>query len=753
MLDGEGAQRFRVEGMDCGACARTIEKAVSALEGAQGARVSFGSAMLFVDGPVAPEVVERAVATAGYRARPATLRRAAGAGVPFWRSAPQALSSTAATLILVAAAITSLFGAQRVVAEPLYLLSMVVGGWFVARAAVFALWRRSLDMNVLMTLAAVGAVAIGSYSEGVWVLVLFAIGTTLESFALDRTRRSVQALMDLAPAQARLIDGDQERLVPVAEVLPGAVFLILPGERIALDGIVVGGGSSVDEAPITGESVPRDKHRGDEVFAGSLNANGSLTVRCTRPAEASTLARIAQLVEAAQGSQAPSERFVDHFARLYTPLVFAAAVLVLGVPIALGGDPHTWIYRALVLLIVACPCSLVISIPVAVVSAIGGLARRGVLVKGGQALEDLAKLRTVALDKTGTLTLGLPKLTRVQPLAELDEREALRLLASLERHSEHPLSAAVVRAARDQRLSPVLVEGFEALPGRGLSGTVDGRELWAGGPRLVAERLGELPAELGELEAGGQTAIVLGDDSRALAVFGLADTVRPEAPDALAALRRGRLWRLVILTGDSEPVAANLAHTLGLSEWRAGLLPAEKLEQIHQLDAHAGPVAMVGDGINDAPALAAASVGIAMGAAGTDAALAAADVALMSDDLGRLPDALGAARRARSVMRQNLIASLAVKAVFVVLAPLGLITLVIAVAADMGMSLLVTLNGLRLIRQRAATRAPSLTSDRGELNGYRFYAAGGRGRPSLDSPPVSACSPYRLARRLRARGR
>ena len=686
------SERFRVEGMDCAGCARTVERAVAALDGAEAARVSFGNALLVVEGPVAPETVERAVAAAGYRARPAAVRREEPRG-PFWRSSAEALSTTVAALILAVATAAALAGAPRAVAEPLYLLSMAAGGWFVARSALLSLRNRSLDMNVLMALAALGAVGIGAYAEGAWVLVLFAVGTTLEAYALDRSRRSVRALMDLAPLQARVLDDGDERLVPVEEVVEGTLFAVRPGERVALDGVVVEGASSVDEAPITGESIPRDKAAGDEVFAGSLNDRGALVVRASRPAEASTLARIAELVEEAQGSRAPSERFVDRFARIYTPLVFGAALLVALVPIALGGDADTWVYRALALLIVACPCSLVISIPVAVVSAVGGLARRGVLVKGGQALEDLARVEAVAFDKTGTLTLGLPQLVEVVTLDGAGEDEALRLVASLERHSEHPLAAALVRAARERGLSPAGVTGFAVRPGRGVGGTVEGRALWAGGPRLAAERRASAPAEL---EARGRTTIVLGEGDRALAAFGLADMVRPEAREALDALREGGLGRQVMLTGDSERVARAVAGELGVGEWRAGLLPEDKLRAIRDL----GPAAMVGDGINDAPALAAARVGIAMGAAGTDAALAAADVALMSDDLRRLPDAVGGARRALGVMRQNVVASLVVKGVFVVLAPLGLVTLVMAVAADMGMSLLVTLNALRLLRHR-----------------------------------------------------
>jgi Cd2+/Zn2+-exporting ATPase len=587
-----------------------------------------------------------------------------------------------------------------VVAEPLYLASMTVGGWPIARSALAALRRRTLDMNVLMALAAVGAVGIGSYAEGAWVLVLFAIGTTLESYAFERSRRSVSALIELAPDAVRVLGDDgSERTVAAAAVPVGARFVVRPGERIGLDGDIVAGTSSVDEAPITGESVPVDKAVGSAVFAGTLNAQGALTVRVTKAARESTLARVAALVEEAQGSRAPSERFVDRFARIYTPLVFAAALVLVAVPVALGGELDTWLYRALALLIVACPCALVISIPVAVVSAVGRAAREGVLIKGGQALEDLARIRTVAVDKTGTLTDGRPRLSAVVALDGRSDEQALALAAAAERRSEHPLAGALVAAARDRDLAVAEPELFAALPGRGVSARVAGRALWAGGPRLAVERLGALPAAVGELELHGQTATVLGEGERALAVFGLADESRPEARAAVAGLRRAGVGRIVMLTGDNERVAARVAAAVGADEYRAGLLPEHKLRAIEDLARAGGPVAMVGDGINDAPALAAAHVGIAMGAAGTDAALQSADVALMSDDLARLPGALTGARRATRVMRQNVIASLAVKAVFVALAPLGLVTLVMAVAADMGMSLLVTLNGLRLLRR------------------------------------------------------
>jgi Zn2+/Cd2+-exporting ATPase len=693
--------RYRVEGMDCASCARTLEKAVSGVSGVQTARVSFGSASLELWGDPMPDAVLAAVSSAGFSARPARERRVANADRPLWRRDPRALSLVLALAILLVAVAATLASAPRALAEPLYLASMAVGGWAVARAAITALRQRNLDMNVLMALAAVGAVGIGAYAEGAWVLALFALGTWLETYALDRTRHSVEALAELAPEEARLVERGVERLVAVAEVAIGERILVRPGERVPLDGVVESGSSSVDESPINGESVPADRGPGDPLYAGSLNQLGSLVVRTTRVAADSTIARIVELVEQAQGSRAPSERLIDRFARIYTPIVFAAALGVATIPALLGADGSTWLYRALALLIVACPCSLVISIPVAVVSAIGAAARGGVLIKGGEALENLARIDIVALDKTGTLTTGTPRLTDIRACGELDDDEALRIVASLERSSEHPLAAALVRAAGDRDIRLSEADRLVALPGLGIDAELEHRTLWAGGPRLASLRVSApLPETIEELERDGQTVILLGEAGRLLAAFALRDEPRAEAPATIAALRRCGIERVVMLTGDNEAVASAIATSVGIDDHHASLLPADKLDRVRSLQQGAGVVAMVGDGINDAPALAAARVGVAMGAAGSAIALDSADVALMSDDLGRLPGTIALARRSVGVMRQNVIASLVVKGAVVALVPFGLVTLWMAVAADMGMSLLVTLNGLRLLRAR-----------------------------------------------------
>jgi Cd2+/Zn2+-exporting ATPase len=699
------ARRYRVDGMDCAACARSAQKAVAALPGVQVAEVSFGTASLRLVGSVDDGAVTAAVGRAGFAARPIGTFRA-GAGRAFWRSDARATSTSASVALLVAAAVVHLAGASDAVTMLVYLSSMGVGGWPIARAALSALRHRSLDMNVLMALAAAGAVGIGAYAEGAWVLVLFAVGTTLETFALDRGRRSMERLMELAPARVGVLVDGREQTVGVEDVGVGTEFLVRPGERIALDGLILHGESTVDQAAITGESIPADKRPGDAVFAGTLNVHGGMTVRATRVAGQSTLSKVADLVEQAQASRAPSERFIDLFARIYTPLVFLAAVLMTVVGVLAGGELDTWFYRSLALLIVACPCSLVISVPVAVVSAVGGAARRGILVKGGQALEDLARVRAVAVDKTGTLTSGAPVLTQI--LVEdsrLDETEALAVMASVEARSEHPLAAALVAAAHSRGLRLQDPEAFVASPGRGVEATIAGRRLWAGGPRVLTDRTASVPAGLSVLEQGGKTVVALGEKDRVLALFGLEDTPRPEAAAAVVALRDVGVERITMLTGDAEPVARAIAGRTGIVDWRSGLLPEGKLQAVEEMQRRHGPVAMVGDGVNDAPALAAARIGVAMGAVGSDVALQSADVALMGDRLDRLAIAISLSRRTVGIMRFNVVASLLVKGVCVALAPFGLMTLVIAIAADMGMSLLVTLNALRLLQTSAGARA------------------------------------------------
>jgi Zn2+/Cd2+-exporting ATPase len=685
----------RVEGMDCASCAATVEKSVGRLPGVHSATVNFAAGRLDAehDPALALEEIERAVRTAGY----GVAKTEEAERPPFWRT-PRAISVFAAALLFALGLALTLAGAPQIARAGAYLAAIVIGGVPIFRAAIAGLRARHLDMNVLMSAATIGAVAIGQWAEAASVVVLFAAGNALQVYAIDRTRGAVSALVRLAPNEVLVRRGGSEVLIPADEVGVGDTLVARPGERLAVDGRVVEGSSAVDEAPVTGESVPMEKGTGDPVYSGSLNGQGGLLVEATRRASDSTLQRIARLVEEAQASKAPAEQFVDRFSRVYTPVVVAAAVVLAVVPPLLGASFGEWFYRALALLIIACPCALVISTPVTVVSGIGAASRRGILVKGGAALEAAGRLKALAFDKTGTLTEGRPVLSRTVALDGRGEAEVLALAAALERRSEHPLAHAILSAADGAELGPV--SAFKSVAGRGAEGEVDGERYLIGSPRLYAERriaLDGAEDALEVIERAGETPVILGGADGPLAVFGLADSPRPDAKATVEALRGAGVRELVMLTGDAEAPARRVAEELGVG-YRARLLP-EKIEAVRELVAKHGDAGMVGDGVNDAPALAASSVGFAMGAAGTDVALETADVALMQDDLPKLAEAVSLSRAAERIIRQNVTVSILIKGLFLLLAPFGLVALWLAVLADMGTSIAVTLNGLRLFRK------------------------------------------------------
>jgi Zn2+/Cd2+-exporting ATPase len=686
----------RVEGMDCASCAATVERRVSALPGVARATVNFAAGRLDAehDPGLSLKELEEAVRAAGY----GVAKTEEAQRTPFWRT-PRAISVFASALLFAVGLALSVGGAPEIVRVVAYLAAIAVGGLPIFRAAVAGLRARHLDMNVLMSAATIGAVGIGEWAEAASVVVLFATGNALQVYAIDRTRGAVRSLVRLTPNEVLLRRGDTEVVVPAAEVEVGETVIIRPGERLAVDGRVVEGSSAVDEAPVTGESVPVEKGAGDTVYSGSLNGQGGLLVEATKRAGDSTLQRIARLVEEAQATKAPAEQFVDRFSRVYTPVVVAVAVVLAVVPPLLGGVFSEWFYRALALLIIACPCALVISTPVTVVSGIGAASRRGILVKGGAALEAAGRLKALAFDKTGTLTEGRPVLSRIVALGGREEAEVLALAAALERRSEHPLAHAILSAADGAESRPVY--GFRSIAGRGAEGEVDGERYLIGSPRLFAEigiSLEGADEALEAVEQAGETPVVLGNADGPLAVFGLADSVRPDAKATIEALRGAGVGELVMLTGDAEAPARRVAEELGVG-YRARLLPEQKIEAVRELVSEHGDAGMVGDGVNDAPALAASSVGFAMGAAGTDVALETADVALMQDDLPKLAKAVKLSRAAEGIIKQNVAVSILIKGLFVLLAPFGLVALWLAVLADMGTSIAVTLNGLRLFRK------------------------------------------------------
>jgi Cd2+/Zn2+-exporting ATPase len=585
----------------------------------------------------------------------------------------------------------------------LALVSIFTGGLGTYKKGWIALKNRNLNMNALMSIAVTGGMLIGHWPEAAMVMFLFALAEVIEAKSLDRARNAIRGLMDLAPetATVRQADGSWAE-VPAKEVAKGTVVRVRPGERIALDGMITAGRSAINQAPITGESLPVEKAEGDQVFAGTINETGSFEYKVTAGANDSTLARIIHAVESAQGSRAPTQRFVDQFARVYTPAVFAVAVLVAVVPpLAFGGAWFDWIYKALVLLVIACPCALVISTPVTIVSGLAAAARRGILIKGGVYLEGGRKLKALALDKTGTLTHGKPEQTDFVALAGGD---VAAWAASLAARSDHPVSQAIARKATRDGVPLHEVDDFAALPGRGVRGRVTGRMLHMGNHRLVQEHgLSEtvLQTKLEALERQGKTAVLLMDDASVLGIFAVADTVKETSREAVADLQSLGV-RTLMLTGDNQHTAQAIAAQVGITEARGDQLPEDKLKTIENLVGGDGQVGMVGDGINDSPALARADIGFAMGAAGADTAIETADVALMDDDLRKIPAFIRLSRSTAAILTQNIVLALGIKAVFLALTFTGHATMWMAVFADMGASLLVVFNGLRLLQFRAA---------------------------------------------------
>ncbi len=693
---------YRVDGLDCHEEVALLERHLRHLPGLERFSADVMSGRLRVAHDAArlsAAQVAEAVAATGMRAwleheQPV----AASIGSGRRRVAAVAVSGAAFGAGLAADAL----GWPQLAGYALYSLSIVAAASLTARRALAAARSLSLDINVLMLVAVAGALALGEWSEAAAVIFLFALAQVLETRSMERARHAIRSLMALTPGDALVRRADGERRLPLDEVAIGDTLVVRPGERIALDGMVAAGASEVNQAPITGESMPVDKAAGDEVFAGSVNGHGALEVRVTRLRGDTTMARIIALVEVAQAQRAPSQAFVERFARYYTPAVLVAAAAIAVVPPLAFGQPFgSWFYRALVLLVISCPCALVISTPVSFVSALAGAARRGVLVKGGVHLERAAALRVMAFDKTGTLTHGRPEVVTVVPLNGTPPARLLGLAAALEARSEHPIAHAIIERAATEGARLPAGEAFRALPGLGAEAVIEGTPVLVGNHRLFEERRlcsPAIDARLETLGRQGMTAVLVARAGVPIGIIGVADRTRDAGRAAIVELRRAGLSHIVMLTGDNERTARAIADDLGVDEVRAELLPADKVDAVKDARRRFGTIAMVGDGVNDAPALAAADLGIAMGAAGSDAALETADIALMSDDLMKLPYLVRLGRRTLFNVKTNVAVSLGLKAIFLALAVAGAATLWMAVVADMGASLLVIANGLRLLR-------------------------------------------------------
>jgi len=586
-----------------------------------------------------------------------------------------------------------------------YLIAIVCGGWFVAPKALASAKRFSPDMNVLMVVAVFGAIAIGQMFEGAAVTFLFSLALLLESWSVDRARKAISALLDLTPTLARVMQNGDLVEKKVEDVALGDRVLVRPGEKIPLDGEVIAGSSSVNQAPITGESMPVSKEVGDSIFAGTINEDGALEMTVTKGANDTTLARIIQMVQDARQRRAKSEQWVDRFSRVYTPIMMVLALLVGIAPPLFFGEPWMeWIYRGLVMLVIACPCALVISTPVSIVSALTAAARSGVLIKGGVYLEAIGKLTAIAFDKTGTVTIGKPKVQRIVPLNNHTEDDLLEIAAKLEQPSEHPLARAILEKAKERGISVEPAQDYQIFKGLGAEGTIDGQRFWIGSHRFMHEQKRKESPEAHEaaleLEDAGHSVVAIGDFTHICGLFSIADEARPNISETLSAIESLGVKKLVMLTGDNQKTAETLAKQVGIKSFYAELMPEDKVSAIEELKKEHAVIAMVGDGVNDAPAMAASSFGIAMGAMGTDAAFETADVVLMTDDLAQLPWMIRHARRTLKIIKQNIIFALSIKGLFILLALFGLATLWMAIAADTGASLLVVFNGLRLLKRK-----------------------------------------------------
>lgn len=694
---------YRIEGLSCANCAGKFEKNVKQLPGVTNATVNFGASKISVEGQTTIEELEEAGAFENL------IIRNDQENPEQVRSKESFIKRNIALIIslgfILVAVISQLsLGEDHLLTKALYILAIIIGGYDLFKEGFSDLIKLDFSMESLMTIAIIGAAFIGEWAEGSIVVILFAISEALERFSMDKARQSIRSLMDIAPKEALIRRNNVEQLISVDKIDIDDIMIIKPGQKIAMDGLVINGHSSVNQAAITGESVPVEKQLDDEVFAGTLNEEGVLEVRVTKKVTDTTIAKIIHLVEEAQGERAPAQAFVDKFAKYYTPFIIIMALMIVVVPpLFFGGDWNKWLYQGLSILVVGCPCSLVISTPVSIVSAIGNAAKNGVLVKGGVYLEEIGHLRAIAFDKTGTLTKGKPVVTDFITTSSDTGINYLSIISSLESLSQHPLASAILNEADKTNVDykSIQIEDFQSITGKGLTGIYQNIRYYIGSPKLFSASVIEetvVKVQYRQFQEQGKTAMYFGTDEQILGVIAVADEVRDSSADVISELHKLSIEHTIMLTGDNTKTAESIGRQLDVTEIKGDLMPQEKLDSIKALRTTYNKVAMVGDGINDAPALAASTVGIAMGGAGTDTALETADVALMGDDLQKLPFIVRLSRQTLKVIKQNITFSLGIKLLALLLVIPGWLTLWIAIVADMGATLLVTLNGLRLMK-------------------------------------------------------
>lgn len=702
----EKKQVYRVEGLSCTNCAAKFEKNVSQIPKVTDAKVNFGAGKISIEGEATIAEIEAAGAFENLKVQS---EHDTEPRIETKESFVKRNWNLLVSLFLIILALGSqvVNGEDALLTEGLFILAIIIGGFSLFKEGFSDLLKLNFSMESLMTIAIIGAAIIGEWTEGSIVVILFAISEALERFSMDKARQSIRSLMDIAPKEALIRRNNVEQMINVSKIEVGDIMIIKPGQKIAMDGQVIKGHSSVNQAAITGESVPIEKNINDDIFAGTINEEGALEVKVTKHVNDTTIAKIIHLVEEAQGERAPAQAFVDKFAKYYTPTIMViAALIVIVPPLFFNGDWNTWLYQGLSLLVVGCPCSLVISTPVSIVSAIGNSAKNGVLVKGGIYLEEIGGLKAIAFDKTGTLTKGTPTVTDFTTVDSKDEEKYFSIITALESYSQHPLASAILKEADNRAISykSVVVDEFTSITGKGIQGNIEGITYLVGSPKLFESILtdnSKIIENYQRLQQQGKTAMLLGTDKQILAVIAVADELRESSKAVIEKLHDLGIEHTIMLTGDNATTAQSIGKQTGVTEIKGDLMPQDKLDYIKSLKETYGKVAMVGDGINDAPALAASTVGIAMGGAGTDTALETADVALMGDDLQKLPFIVKLSRQTLRIIKQNITFSLGIKLLALLLVVPGWLTLWIAILADMGATILVTLNGLRLMKVKS----------------------------------------------------